>query len=182
MAVFAANWPLLSCNRPSSKTGLSVEVPRLIFLPECRPSLVAASSYCAGSHLVVTGLGWADDHALDDSEMRLWFSNGQVFPLQADASFADLTASSNNRVSRQAVLIKSLAAWTLDSLMNRFRISMQQPYSEHFFPDFYRLQEQDVLESITPRSLYLLVKPLEQQNSLRRIHWLARESRFAIEG
>ena len=101
------------------------------------------------------------------------FSNGTSLAFRSSDSFASLRALSNGRVRRDAVMVKSLIAYDLDGIRDVTVSSKTQA-------DFLRLQEQDVLESVTMGAFYQLVFAPALRKKVRRVIWNNAESRLLI--
>jgi hypothetical protein len=137
---------------------LGVELPALLIFPECRKQ---GAGYCTAARVEALRL------ESDRSRVVLELSNGKRLPLEADASYA--TAAS--KPVRERAVLKSIAAWTIDGTR---RLARGVPPT-----DFDALQEQTVLEAVTPRSLFDLVERL-RKSPATRITWSASAHEFVV--
>lgn len=140
---------------------LEIEVPRLLFFPECRRR---AEGYCKVRPVRVETL------SLDPrgSRVVVHFSHGRDLVLDAGTSYT----TSALEPMRERVVLKSLAAWVIAGAA---RLAQRVPSSS-----FEALQEQSVLEAVTPGSLYELVAELQRNRAASTVAWDASGSRFRV--
>lgn len=138
---------------------LEIRVTRLLFFPECRET---TADHCALT-VAVTALR-LDPRA---STVVVEFSNGRSLELEADTSYA-----ASERPMREKIRLKVLAAWALAA-------AVQWPgHLSRSTKD--SLQEQTVLEAVTPRSLYELVERLQRNEGVSDLAWDGTLSLFVV--
>ncbi len=171
---------VLGCPARSERAGLrpvnlTVEVPQLILFPECRPDALERPAYCKSRPIRLTTVSIPSEleSSGETPKVVVSFSNGKSLAFHSSDSFASLRALSNGRVQRNAVMVKSIIAYSLDGIRDVTVSSKTQA-------DFLRLQEQDVLESVTMGALYQLVSAPALRKKVRRVIWNDAESRFLI--
>ena len=152
---------------------MDVAIPRLLFFPECRAR--SGPSHCTQGRVRVTAMRrdiGGDDH------VEVVCDNRQTLAFPAGTSFAALAAAHQGRARRDGVMLKSLVAWTLDSLWQNVR---RTGASRDLQAAFSELQRQRVLESVTPASLFRLFKELQTRSRpITDVHWAPEQASFVL--
>jgi hypothetical protein len=167
----------------SNVVRIEVEIPHFIFFPESRrvPSGVPKSRKESHVQTVQMELVADDTSTQAHSHVRVHFSNARVIAFRSDNSFAALTALTRGRAGRRAVMVKSLISWTFAKLYVSTREHKGREAHNELLKDFSRLQEQDVLESVTMGALLQLLFDVEQRRSLTRLTWIRERAHFQVD-
>jgi hypothetical protein len=175
---------LVSATRPSTgyreTVSLNAEVPHLIFFPECRPDSLERPGYCESRPVQITTIGLQTKRIPSSTEPQVIvsFSNGKSLAFRRSDSFDSLRNTNNGRIRRDAVMLKSIVSFSLDRVATRY--SRARGSCQRMRADFLRLQEQDVLESVTIGALYQLVSGIVLRKNVCNVVWNNVESRFII--
>jgi hypothetical protein len=158
---------------PGKPVPLMVEVPALIFFPACRPDALERPRYCESRPIRLTTMSAPSDlrSPREASNVVVSFSHGKSLTFRSSDSFASLRKLHHGQVRRDAVMVKSIISYSLDNVRDVTGSSKTRP-------DFLRLQEQDVLESVTMGALYQLVTTVTRRKKVQRVIWNNAESRF----
>lgn len=140
---------------------LNIEVPRLLFFPECRSEEL---EHCEVRRVYIEVL----QYNRRESDVVVQFSNGRNLVFDSDMSYATSAGP-----MRERVILKSLAAWAIAGAR---QMAPLVPGSS-----FAALQEQAVLEAVSPGSVFELVEQLRRNRSASEVAWDASGSRFVVQ-
>lgn len=159
---------------------LSAPIPRLLFFPECKPSLRSLESYCSEKNLRLIAI--AVDKATGEKQgIRVFFSNGKDRSFTGTAKSYYQNRPGNRPVlQREGVLLKLLASFILDSLFGSLRSSRFGISRNAVRQDFFRLQEQEYLESMPIEALFSLVSEMSGKTTVGSITFDAEQLRFVV--
>lgn len=151
---------------------------RLVRIVTYIPRHIFFSTRSSGDTVLLTALKLTDDNKTVSGP----FSNGQT--IQFDSNSSSLTTvqkSIDHRVGRQSVLLKSLAVWVIDAVWQSIHNKRNPTTIAQLRGNFEGFQRQFVLETITPVSLYTLVRDTVLLNQITSVVWNKEALRFEVK-
>lgn len=151
---------------------------RLVRIVTYIPRHIFLSTRSSGDTVLLTALKLTDDNKTALGS----FSNGQTIQFDSNSSsLAIVQKSKDRRVDRQSVLLKSLAAWVIDAVWQSVHNKRNHATITQLRSNFEGFQRQFVLETITPLSLYNLVRDTVLLNQITSVVWNKEALRFEVK-
>jgi len=147
---------------------IATYVPRRIFFP----------TRSSGAPVSLTALELTDQ----DNNVLGSFSNGQTIRFESKSASLNIVQTAKaRRVTRQSILPKSLAAWVIDAVWQSLRNRRNRTTYPQLRRNFEGFQRQSVLETVTPISLYNLIRDSLLRDQIKSVRWNRDTLRFEIE-
>lgn len=170
MAILCSGLPgRILADVPLDSVALSTAVPKLLFFPQCNQRLESTPQYCQKT-LTVTAL------QLNSSTVTVHFSNSRIIEFPADQTF---NSAIKQHKLREGILIKSLSAYLIDALYRFIRPKTISFYSRVKL-NFIKFQEQPVLEALTLRTVYQLVRSATEIQQIKNVTWDPEKAQFHV--
>lgn len=157
-----------------SLSTLTAQIPRFLFFPECHPKHSTVPSYCNVSPVSIR------KSFLDRTKktITIIFSNGQKRIFLADSSYSSAVGTA---AFHDCIILKSLASWILDAVYNSIRSKKKYQSYLSARKDFDALQEQHVLESVSPGALHRFLSDFRKRKTINKISWDKKNAAFLIK-
>jgi hypothetical protein len=162
--------PKSSCaaERQAHLVRIVTYVPRRIFF----------STRSSGAPVLLSSLELTDE----DKTVSGSFSNGQTIQFDSNSSSLNtVQKSKGQRVTRQSVLPRSLAAWVIDAVWQSLHNKRNPTTIAQLRGNFEGFQRQSILEAVTPVSLYNLVRDSALRNQITSVAWNREALRFEVK-
>jgi len=145
------------------------EIPRLLLFPDCRKTKAAPPSDCSVMPIRITRMSFGDPA---DPKVMITFSNNRESTLHGAAV---------SRRAREAVVLKSVAAWTLYGTFKEARGRIDPMFFEVVRRNFEDLQRMEVLDAVSIRAVAALQKEIRARKNIRGVRWESRNDAFIVD-
>jgi hypothetical protein len=168
LAAFKFGSESVAAGSNGSLLGIAANIPSRIFFPNT----------LSVEPVLLKGLRLIDR----DSAVLCVFSNGQTIHLDATSSYLDgIRATQGHRITRQSVVLKSLAAWVIDAVWESLHNRRDAATQMQLRTSYESFQKQSVLDAVTPTSLYFLLRDISLHKQVRMVVWKKELSRFEVK-